>query len=152
MILTYALYKYDLPATARTQERSQAAVGYLGGIFDIEAHIDKVLQQLAGKKSITVNVYDTTNNSRPFAMYGSNDTGSCTIFHNSTLNFGDPSRRHEMHCRFTRRSPWPWFAIASSFGTLVTALLVGYKFYAVINHIRKVEKRFQNMVAIKKRA
>ncbi|KAM0843060.1 hypothetical protein ACQ4PT_057952 [Festuca glaucescens] len=152
--LTYTLYKYDLPATARIEERRQAAVGYLGGIFGIEALLDKVLQQLvADKKSIVVNVYDTTN-SRPIRMHCSNDTGSCStcISHNSTLNFGDPSRRHEMHCRFTQRSPWPWLAITSSFGTLVTALQVGYKFYAVLNHIPKVESSFQNMAGIKKRA
>jgi hypothetical protein len=53
--------------------------------------------------------------------------------------------------RFTQRSPWPWLAITSSFGTLVTALLVGYKFYAVVNHTPKVESSFQNMVGIKKR-
>lgn len=153
VILTYTLYKYDLPATARTEERSQAAIGYLGGIFAIEAHIDKVLKQLvADKKSIMVNVYDTTH-STPIRMHRSNDTCSCiaSICHNSTLNFGDPSRRHEMHCRFTQRSPWPWLAITSSFGTLVTALLVGYKFYAVVNHTPKVESSFQNMVRIKKR-
>ncbi|XP_047078541.1 probable histidine kinase 3 [Lolium rigidum] len=154
VILTYTLYKYDLPATARTEERSQAAVGYLGGIFFIEAHINKVLKQLvADKKSIMVNVYDTTH-PRPIRMHCSNDIGSCSacISHNSTLNFGDPSRRHEMHCRFTQRSPWPWLAITSSFGTLVTALLVGYKIYAVVNHTPKVESSFQNMAGIKKRA
>jgi len=155
VILTYTLYKYDLPATARTQERSQAAVGYLGGIFGIEAHIDKVLQQLvADKKSIMVSVYDTTR-PEPIRMHGSNDTGSsciACISHSSTLNFGDPSRRHEMHCRFTQGSPWPWPAITSSFGTLVTVLLFGYKFNAVVNHNLKVENGLQNMVGIKKRA
>lgn len=70
---------------------------YLGGIFDIEALVDNLLHQLAGKQSIMVNVYDTTNE-RPISMYGSNDTGS-DMYHVSVLNFGDPSRRHEMHCR-----------------------------------------------------
>jgi histidine kinase 2/3/4 (cytokinin receptor) len=73
----------------------------LGGIFGIEALLDKVLQQLvADKKSIVVNLYDTTHPT-PISMHRSNDTGSCIawISHNSTLNFGDPSRRHEMHCR-----------------------------------------------------
>jgi histidine kinase 2/3/4 (cytokinin receptor) len=73
------------------------ANSYLGGIFDIEALVDKLLHQLAGKQSIMVNVYDTTNE-WPISMYGSNDTGG-GMYHNSTLNFGDPSRRHEMHCR-----------------------------------------------------
>ena len=73
------------------------ANSYLGGIFDIEALVDKSLHQLAGKQSIMVNVYDTTNE-KPISMYGSNDTGSgrCQV---STLNFGDPTRKHEMHCR-----------------------------------------------------
>jgi len=72
------------------------ANSYLGGIFDIEALVDKSLHQLAGKQSIMVNVYDTTNE-KPISMYGSNDTGSgmCKV----TLNFGDPTRKHEMHCR-----------------------------------------------------
>jgi histidine kinase 2/3/4 (cytokinin receptor) len=73
------------------------ANSYLGGIFDIEALVDKLLHQLAGKQSIMVNVYDTTNES-PISMYGSNDTAS-DMCHVSTLNFGDPSRKHEMHCR-----------------------------------------------------
>lgn len=73
------------------------ANSYLGGIFDIEALVDKLLHQLAGKQSVMVNVYDTTNDI-PISMYGSNDTGSgmCQV---STLNFGDPSRKHAMHCR-----------------------------------------------------
>jgi histidine kinase 2/3/4 (cytokinin receptor) len=70
----------------------------LGGIFDIEALVDKLLHQLAGNKSIVVNIYDTTNDDSPVRMYGSNDTGS-GMCHVSTLNFGDPSRKHEMHCR-----------------------------------------------------
>ncbi|KAM0843061.1 hypothetical protein ACQ4PT_057952 [Festuca glaucescens] len=119
--LTYTLYKYDLPATARIEERRQAAVGYLGGIFGIEALLDKVLQQLvADKKSIVVNVYDTTN-SRPIRMHCSNDT--------------------------------VWSSCMSS--ALIKALhmeQVGYKFYAVLNHIPKVESSFQNMAGIKKRA
>ena len=79
------------------------ANSYLGGIFDIEALVDKSLHQLAGKQSIMVNVYDTTNE-KPISMYGSNDTGSgmchvSPLCHVSTLNFNDPSRKHEMHCR-----------------------------------------------------
>ncbi|CAO1940766.1 unnamed protein product [Urochloa humidicola] len=150
VILTYTVYKTELPPTARPQERIEAAIGYLGGIFDIEALVDKLLHQLAGKQSIMVNVYDTTNE-RPISMYGSNDTGS-GMFIKSTLNFGDPSRKHEMHCRFMQKPPWPWLAITSSFGTLVIALLIGYIFHATLKRINKVEDDFRKMTELKKRA
>jgi histidine kinase 2/3/4 (cytokinin receptor) len=150
VILTYTVYKTELPPNARPQERIQAAIGYLGGIFDIEALVDKLLHQLAGKQSIMVNVYDTTNE-RPISMYGSNDTGS-GMYYKSTLNFGDPSRKHEMHCRFMQKPPWPWLAITSSFGTLVIALLIGYIFHATVKRIAKVEDDFQKMTELKKRA
>ncbi|VAH01286.1 unnamed protein product [Triticum turgidum subsp. durum] len=100
VILTYSVYKSEPLGNARPQERIQAAIGYLGAIFDMEALVDKLLHQLAGKQSIMVNVYDTTYE-YPISMYGSNDTGS-GMCHNSTLDFGDPSRRHVMHCR------WQW--------------------------------------------
>jgi len=70
---------------------------YSGAILDIEALVDSLLHQLAGDQSIMVNVYDTTYET-PLSMYGSNDTGS-GMCHVSTLNFGDPTRKHEMHCR-----------------------------------------------------
>ncbi|WVZ67610.1 hypothetical protein U9M48_016663 [Paspalum notatum var. saurae] len=150
VILTYTVYKYELPPNARPQERIQAAIGYLGGIFDIEALVDKLLHQLAGKQSIMVNVYDTSNES-PISMYGSNDTGS-GMCHVSPLNFGDPSRRHEMHCRFMDRLPWPWLAITSSVGAFVIALLVGYIIYATFKRIARVEDDYQEMMELKKRA
>lgn len=150
VISTYTVYKSEFPAYARPQERIQAAIGYLGGIFDIEALVDKLLHQLAGKQSIMVNVYDTTNE-KPISMYGSNDTGG-GMYHNSTLNFGDPSRRHEMHCRFMQKPPLPWLAITSSLGTLVIALLTGYIFHATVHRIAKVEDDYQNMMELKKRA
>ncbi|KAL6839953.1 hypothetical protein ACP4OV_029763 [Aristida adscensionis] len=150
VISTYTVYKYDLPPNARPQERIQAAIGYLGGIFDIEALVDKLLHQLAGKQSIMVNVYDTTNES-PISMYGSNVTGG-GMYHVSTLNFGDPLRRHEMHCRFMQKPPWPWLAITSSVGTYVIALLSGYIFHATVKRIAKVEDDFQEMMVLKKRA
>ena len=60
--------------------------------------MEKLLHQLASKQTIVVNVYDTTNHSAPINMYGSDfsDTG---LLHISKLDFGDPLRRHEMHCR-----------------------------------------------------
>ena len=71
---------------------------YLGGVFDIESLVEKLLHQLASKQTVIVNVYDTTNHTHPIPMYGSNvlDDG---FHHVSTLNFGDPFRKHEMHCR-----------------------------------------------------
>ena len=71
---------------------------YLGGVFDIESLVEKLLQQLASKQTILVDVYDTTNESYPISMYGSNVTDD-ELQHISTLNFGDPYRKHEMHCR-----------------------------------------------------
>ncbi|KAF0925524.1 hypothetical protein E2562_016711 [Oryza meyeriana var. granulata] len=149
VISTYTVYKSELPANARPHERIQAAIGYLGGIFDIQALVEKLLNQLASKESIMVNVYDTTNES-PISMYG-NDTGS-GMCHVSMLNFGDPSRKHEMHCRFQKGPPWPWLAITSSFGTLVIALLTGHIFQATVHRIAKVEDDFHKMSELKKRA
>ncbi|KAJ4757670.1 Histidine kinase 2 [Rhynchospora pubera] len=149
VILTYAVYKSELPSNATPDERIEAAIGYLGGIFDIEALVDKLLHQLACKQSISVNVYDTTNGQ--IRMYGSNQTGT-GMSHISALNFGDPSRKHEMQCRFTQKPPWPWLAITTSFGTLVIAFLIGYIFSATVTRIAKVEDDYHQMMELKKRA
>lgn len=71
---------------------------YLGGVLDIESLVEKLLQQLASKQTILVNVYDTTNISHPISMYVSN-VSSDGVERVSSLNFGDPFRRHEMRCR-----------------------------------------------------
>ncbi|KAI3701883.1 hypothetical protein L6452_27329 [Arctium lappa] len=71
---------------------------YLGGVFDIESLVGKLLQQLARKQAIYFNVFDTTNISNPISMYGTN-VSNTGLHHVSTLNFGDPSRKHEMRCR-----------------------------------------------------
>ncbi|XP_072991190.1 probable histidine kinase 3 [Typha latifolia] len=149
VILTYAVYNSELLPSATPEERIQAAIGYLGGIFDIEALVDKLLHQLACNQSIIVNVYDTTN--EPISMYGSNETGG-GIYHISALSFGDPVRQHEMHCRFKQKPPLPWLAITTSLGTLVIALLIGHIFYATVNRIAKVEDDYQEMMELKKRA
>ncbi|XP_004310091.1 PREDICTED: histidine kinase 3-like [Fragaria vesca subsp. vesca] len=151
VILTFAVYKRELPSNATPNERIQATDGYLGGIFHIESLVEKLLQQLASKQTILVNVYDTTNHSHPISMYGSNvsDDG---LRHISTLNFGDPLRKHEMHCRFKHKPPWPWLAITTSIGILVIALLVGHIFHATINRIAKVEDDFHKMSDLKKQA
>ena len=70
-------------------------------MFDIESLVDKLLHQLACKHSIMVDVFDTTDPLNPISMYGSNSTADDNgIFHNCSLTFGDPLRRHEMHCRY----------------------------------------------------
>ncbi|GMY26557.1 histidine kinase 3 [Fagus crenata] len=151
VILTFAVYKMDLPSNATPNERIQATDGYLGGVFDVESLVEKLLQQLASKQTILVNVYDTTNCSHPISMYGSNvsDDGLQRV---STLNFGDPFRKHEMHCRFKQKPPWPWLAITTSFGILVIACLVGYIFHATVNRIAKVEDDYNEMMELKKKA
>ncbi|OAY32335.1 histidine kinase 3 [Manihot esculenta] len=151
VILTFAIYKKDLPSNATPNERIQATDGYLGGVFDIESLVEKLLQQLASKQTILVDVYDTTNESHPISMYGSNvsDDG---LQHVSSLNFGDPHRKHEMHCRFKQKPPWPWLAITTSFGVLVIALLIGHIFHATVNRIAKVEDDYHEMMELKKRA
>lgn len=72
---------------------------YLGASYDVPSLVDKLLHQLASQQTIAVNVYDTTNASDPITMYGTDvlDTG---LLHISGLDFGDPLRKHEMHCRF----------------------------------------------------
>ncbi|RLM84323.1 hypothetical protein C2845_PM04G07360 [Panicum miliaceum] len=126
VILTYAAYSSKLRSNATAQDRVQSAIGYLGGIFDIETHVDSLLHQLAGKQSIMLNLYDTTDDS-PISMYGTNETaGTSGLCHTCTLDFGDPSRKYQMHCRFLQRPPWPWLAIVSSCGSLVVSLLIGY--------------------------
>uniref|UniRef100_A0A5B6ZIH2 histidine kinase n=1 Tax=Davidia involucrata TaxID=16924 RepID=A0A5B6ZIH2_DAVIN len=151
VILTFAVYKTDLPSNATPNERIQATDGYLGGVFDIESLVEKLLQQLASKQTILVNVYDSTNFSDPISMYGSNvsDDG---LQHVSTLNFGDPFRKHEMRCRFKQKPPWPWLAITTSIGILVIALLIGHIFHATVNRIAKVENEYHEMIKLKKRA
>ncbi|KAG4398751.1 hypothetical protein GLYMA_08G105000v4 [Glycine max] len=151
VILTFAVYKRDLPSNTTPNERIQATDGYLGGVFDVESLVEKLLQQLASKQTVIVHVYDTTNRTHPIAMYGSNESGDF-FYHVSTLNFGDPFRKHEMHCRFKQKPPWPWVAITTSIGILVIALLVGYIFHATVNRIAKVEDDYREMMELKKRA
>lgn len=151
VILTFAVYKRELPSNATPDERIQAADGYLGGVFDIESLVEKLLQQLASKQTILVNVYDTTNSSQPISMYGSDEYVD-ELEHVSLLNFGDPFRSHEMRCRFKQKPPWPWVATALAFGILVIALLVGHIFHATVNRIAKVEEDYNDMMELKKRA
>ncbi|PKA49832.1 Histidine kinase 2 [Apostasia shenzhenica] len=151
VVLTFAVYKDDLPPNATPQQRIDATVGYLGASFDIASLVEKLLQQLASKQTIIVNVYDTTNPSVPITMYGPDVVGTGEV-HISNVDFGDPNRKHEMHCRFKHEPPPPWSAITTSIGVAVIVLLVGHIFYAAVNRIEKVEDDYNEMRELKVRA
>ncbi|KAL1328594.1 hypothetical protein AAHE18_13G384100 [Arachis hypogaea] len=151
VILTFAVYKRNLPSNATLDQRIQATDGYLGGVFDVESLVEKLLQQLASEKAVVVNVYDTTNSTHPIVMYGSNISGD-SFSHVSTLNFGDPLRKHEMHCRFKQKLPWPWLAFNTSVGGFIICVLLGYIFYATCNRVVKAEEDRDKMTELKKRA
>jgi arabidopsis histidine kinase 2/3/4 (cytokinin receptor) len=73
---------------------------YLGGAFDVESLVENLLIKLAGNQDIVVNVYDVTNASDAMILYGPpNSDDKVLLLHVSTLDFGDPFRRHEMRCR-----------------------------------------------------
>ncbi|KAF5482590.1 hypothetical protein F2P56_003148 [Juglans regia] len=151
VVLTFAVYNTDLPSDATSEQHIEATVGYLGASYDVPSLVEKLLHQLASKQMIVVNVYDTTNKSSPINMYGPDitDTG---LLHISNLDFGDPLRKHEMHCRFKQKPPLPWTAINASLGLLVITLLVGHIFYAAISRIAKVEDDYRKMEELKVRA
>ncbi|WCJ37409.1 histidine kinase 2 [Euphorbia peplus] len=151
VVLTFAVYARRLPPGTTPEERVKATVGYLGASYDMPSLVEKLLNQLASKETIVVNVYDTTNTSAPIVMYGGDfaDTGLLRI---SYLDFGDPLRKHEMHCRFTHKPPLPWQAISYSLGLLVITLLVSHIFRAAIIQIAKVEEDYCQMKALKSRA
>lgn len=140
--------------------------------------VEKLLHQLASKQTIIVNVYDTTSQQAPIKMYGA-DVADAGMLHISPLDFGDPTRKHEMHCRlgscisskgltkkqlvfpviscilmcrFKQKPPPPWPAITASVGVLVITLLLGHIFHAAINQIAKVEHDYREMMELKHRA
>lgn len=77
---------------------------YLGGAFDVESLVEKLLGQLAGNQKILVYVYDITNSTNPLIMYGhQNQDGDMSLLHESELDFGDPFRKHKMICRYGHR-------------------------------------------------
>ncbi|KAG7598414.1 Histidine kinase/HSP90-like ATPase superfamily [Arabidopsis suecica] len=151
VILTFAVYKKDLPSNATPKERIEATNGYLGGVFDIESLVENLLQQLASKQTILVNVYDTTNHSQPISMYGTNVSAD-GLERVSPLIFGDPFRKHEMRCRFKQKPPWPVLSMVTSFGILVIALLVAHIIHATVSRIHKVEEDCDKMKQLKKKA
>ncbi|GAB4825284.1 Histidine kinase 2 [Ancistrocladus abbreviatus] len=151
VVLTFAVYNTELPLDATPEERIATTVGYLGASYDVPSLVEKLLQQLASKQTIVVNVYDTTNASESIVMYGTDvvDTG---LLHVSKVDFGDPFHTHEMHCRFKQIPPPPWTAIMASGGVLVITLLLGHIFHAAINRIAKVEDDYRKMMELKARA
>ncbi|KAI3774851.1 hypothetical protein L1987_49413 [Smallanthus sonchifolius] len=151
VVLTFAVYNTHLHQDATPEQRIKATVGYLGASYDVPSLVEKLLQQLASKQTIVVNVYDTTNVSAAINMYGPDeiDTG---LLHISSLDFGDPSRKHEMRCRFKQRPSPPWTAILASGGVLIITFLLGHMFYAAINRIAAVEHDYRKMMELKHRA
>ncbi|XP_055823428.1 histidine kinase 2-like isoform X2 [Solanum dulcamara] len=151
VVLTFAVYDSHLPLYATPVDRINATVGYIGASYDVPSLVEKLLHQLASKQTIVVNVYDTTNKFAPIKMYGmdENDTGLLRV---SNLDFGDPARNHEMHCRFKQKPSPPWTAITLSVGVLVITLLIGHIFHAAINRIAEVEGQYQEMMELKHRA
>ncbi|CAN8270620.1 unnamed protein product [Cochlearia groenlandica] len=151
VVLTFAVYDTILPHDATEEERIKATIGYLGASYDMPSLVEKLLEQLAGKQTISVHVYDTTNASAAIQMYGS-EVGDISEKYISSLDFGDPLRKHEMHCRFKQKAPIPWLAIMPSALVLVITFLVGYIFYEALNQIATVEDDCQKMRELKARA
>ncbi|KAG5232064.1 histidine kinase [Salix suchowensis] len=149
VVLTFAVYDTDL--LQMLHQNKELKPLYLGASYDVPSLVEKLLHQLSSKQTIVVNVYDTTNASVPILMYGTDvtDTGH---LHVSSLDFGDPLRKHEMHCRFKHKPPLPWTAINASVGLLVITLLVGHIFHAAISRIAKVEEDYREMMELKARA
>ncbi|TVU30753.1 hypothetical protein EJB05_22390 [Eragrostis curvula] len=151
VVLTYTVYKYDLPPNATPEERIDATLGYLGASFDVPSLVDKLLEQLASKQKIVVKLYDTTNHTSPIKMYGADFTMSGDL-HISSIDFGDPTRKHEMHCGFKHEPPLPWSAITISTAVAIIVLLVGHIIYATLNSLEKAEDNYRVMRELKGRA
>ncbi|KAL9241186.1 hypothetical protein vseg_015326 [Gypsophila vaccaria] len=151
VVLTFAVYNVGLSSDATPEQRIAATVGYLGASYDLRSLVDKILQQLASKETIVVNVYDTTTMTAPINMYGTDvvDTG---LLHVCVLDFGDPLRKHEMHCRFKHPPPYPWMAIMAASITVTITALVYYILLSAINRIITVEEDCQKMTVLKARA
>lgn len=153
VVLTFAVYRPNLPADASVEQRVEATAGYLGGAFDVETLVENLLSKLAGNQDILVNVYDVTNASEPMAMYGSQTPDDKVgLLHVSMLDFGDPFRRHEMRCSYTQKPPLPWSAISNPLGTFVIWMLVGYIICAAWSRYDKVTEDCRKMEELKTQA
>lgn len=153
VVLTFAVYRPDLPADATVEQRVEATAGYLGGAFDVESLVENLLSKLAGNQDILVNVYDVTNTSEPMAMYGSQTPyDKPGLLHVSMLDFGDPFRRHEMRCRYRQKPPLPWSATSNPLGAFVIWMLVGYIICAAWSRYDKVTEDCRKMEELKTQA
>ncbi|KAL5553310.1 hypothetical protein UlMin_040711 [Ulmus minor] len=153
VVLTFPVYKSRLPPSPSLEERVKATAGYVGGAFDVESLVDKLLRQLAAHEIILVNVYDITNTSNHLIMYGiQNEEGDTSLVHISKLDFGDPSRKHQMVCRYHQKEPIPWNAIAPAGCFFLIGFLVGYMLYSAAIHIVKIDDDFIKMQELKVRA
>ncbi|CAL4933024.1 unnamed protein product [Urochloa decumbens] len=152
VVLTFTVYKYDLPPNVTPEERIHATLGYLGASFDVPSLVDKLLEQLASKQKIVVTLYDTTNRTTPIKMYGSDFTASGDLQRISSIDFGDPTRKHEMRCRFKHEPPLPWSAIIISTAVAIIVLLVGHIIYATLNSLEKAEHDCRVMRELKGQA
>ncbi|MBA0560525.1 hypothetical protein Golob_017414, partial [Gossypium lobatum] len=114
-------------------------------------HLGVVLTFAVYNKDLPPDAIPEQRTEATVGMYGTDitDTG---LLHVSSLDFGDPLRKHEMHCRFKQKHPLPWMAINASVGVLVITLLVGHIFHAAICRIAKVENDCREMMELKARA
>lgn len=153
VVLTFPVYKSKLSASPSVEERIKATAGYIGGAFDVESLVEKLLGQLAGNQAIVVNVYDVTNSSDPLVMYGQQtQDGDMSLEHTSTLDFGDPFRKHLMVCRYHQKATILWTAVTNACLCFVIGFLGGYLIYSAAVHIVKVEEDFHEMQELKSRA
>ncbi|KAG5532009.1 hypothetical protein RHGRI_026583 [Rhododendron griersonianum] len=150
VVLTFPVYKSKLPPSPSVEQRIQATAGYLGGAFDVESLVENLLGQLAGNQAILVNVYDVTNSSDPLIMYGHQyEDGDVSLKHVSMVDFGDPSRKHQMVCRYLQKAPTSWSAINSAGSLFVILVLVGCGAYFSACHAVKFEDDFHEMQELK---
>ncbi|CAM6065805.1 unnamed protein product [Sphagnum tenellum] len=140
VVFTFAVYSIHLPPDATPDERVKATAGYLGGAFDVETLVENLLHGFPGSEMIAVNVYDITNELCPLVMYGHTNVSKSENTYVSSLDFGDPQRKHEMRCRYNEDALPPWTAISTSVGIFVIGFLVGHMLHASRNRIDKVEE------------
>ncbi|KAJ3672870.1 hypothetical protein LUZ60_006244 [Juncus effusus] len=153
VVLTFPVFSTDLLPGASQEERVEATAGYLGGAFDVESLVENLLSQLAGNPEIIVKVYDVTNESQPLIMYGPDlPDGFPVPSHISTLDFGDPFRKHQMICRYSKKPSVPLSAITTPSGVFVICMLVGYIVYAAWNRYDNVKEDCRKMEELKKQA
>lgn len=151
---------------------------YLGASFDVPSLVERLLEQLASKQKIVVRLYDITNHTYPTKMYDSDVIASDDL-HISNIDFGDPTRKHVMHCRYFFHCAWdytfvlenkltqsififfvrfkhapslPWSAIMISSAVAIIVLLVGYIIYATLNSLEEAEDNYTTMRDLKGRA